>query len=250
MIPADARFWGEQIVQAYAEADGTVIVVPEGWTMVSRLNVTERALFWTEHSLIGFILNHPVKGDAVVLRGTINIFDWIADLAAIVNLDGICIGFDSVYAGITLDGGTPLGDWLDTRQALLIGFYGHSMGASVATIGAKRSLAANGVKPRLLTFASPRTLDILRADALASDLTPDSCRIANLHDLVPDEPPPLILRHVLNAQYVDSASIPTIGTSIVDRHQMATYLQLLPPDPVTAVQSPDVLGSNSRPGAS
>lgn len=248
MIPSDAHFWGQQVVQAYGEADGQIVAVPEGWSMVSRLNVTERALLWTEHSLIGFILNHPVLGDAVVTRGTMNLFDWLADVEVVVSLAGVDVGFETVYRGISLDGGQTLANWLKTRLAKPIGFYGHSMGASVATIAAKESYAATGVRPRLLTFASPRTLAIIEALELERALAPGSSRIANLPDLVPTEPLAILLRHVLDADYVDSSLFPSIGKSIVSRHCMATYLELLTPRVIPEVQPSDVLGTNGGAG--
>jgi hypothetical protein len=230
VIPPDASIWGNQVASAYAIAANpdALLSPPPGWSVLSRLHVTEKVLWWSETSLIGFILTHPIQGEAVVTRGTMNPFDWLADFDAVVTLSGVDLGFSTVFSGTTLDDGTPLASWISGREPNPILLTGHSMGGSLATIGAKVSMAATGKKPRLLTFASPRTLGILEAATLGTELADGSSRIVNLRDLVPEEPPPILLHHVGIPDDVDSNSLAdSPPTSIVARHSLSTYLKLL-----------------------
>lgn len=233
-VPTDALFWADQVASAYAAAplSSPPATAPvDGWSVWKWLWVTDRFALWKEKSLIGFILARATGECAIINRGTDSPIELAEDMEAvlapgIVPGESVETGFSGVYGGIVLDDGTPLNAWIMANTAPKT-FVGHSLGASTATIGARRAIACGYAPVRLLTFASPRTGNGEFAQVVSGGITPDSARIDNVRDIVPDLPPEdLGFAHVAPGVSVDSFTIPSIGRTIDDRHALSTYRAL------------------------
>jgi hypothetical protein len=209
----------------------------------------------------GFIAQSAAAPYTVVvsLRGTENIWDWMADAAFIRRA---CPASGAPAGAETEDGFTSLYETLRvtptqasapmaaTVQALLAGigvanvanFYvcGHSLGGALATLVAAELAGSQTVNaPVIYTLASPAVGEKTFADWY-DGLIPDSYRIYNVPDIVPTLPPPVFgYTHVEEPYQVNSGA----GTqgSLDCYHSLATYLHLLDPtiplDAACAVQA-------------
>jgi hypothetical protein len=80
-----------------------------------------------------------------------------------------------------------------------IWFTGHSLGAALATLAAKRYGKALG----LYTFGSPRVGDVDFAD----DFRVSAYRFVNNNDIVAKVPPPIRYKHIGDLKYIDGGGI-------------------------------------------
>lgn len=166
----------------------------------------------------------------VAVRGTQTAFEWIQDAKFFKQLSPFGTGytedgFTDVYNSLG-DGGTvSLSAMIETIAAAnpiaTLTLTGHSLGGPLMTLTA-RAIAA--LCPTVVLFASPHTGD----EAFAGDYNlacPDTTRVSNRHDQVPNEPSPIWgYAHVNTLLAIDSGGDPW---NWFHRHSLDTYLAAL-----------------------
>ncbi|HEX7534027.1 MAG TPA: lipase family protein, partial [Syntrophales bacterium] len=90
-----------------------------------------------------------------------------------------------------------------------IWFTGHSLGAALATLAAKRY----GKAQCLYTFGSPRVGDVDFAD----DFHISAYRFVNNNDIAARMPPPILYKHVGDLRYIDGSGIVYDNSSCWER---------------------------------
>lgn len=161
---------------AYCLSAGTPCVLPAGFSAPVPVRMDAGAL---PHILQGD--NRPIWGfsttlggqDYLVIRGTQNTMEWIADafalpMASWANGSRVHRGFKEIYDGLSI--GLPK----LTKPVIT----GHSLGAALAAL-----IYAATPGATLVRFASPRVGNDHFSQLLAGTL-----RIVNRHDLVPMVP--------------------------------------------------------------
>lgn len=154
-------------------------------------------LQWSYPVYWGFVLT-AADHHLLVLRGTQRGYEWLqtinarqVDTADMPQFDfpgAIHRGFASIYARLT----RPVIEAarkLDPSRPLFLS--GHSLGAPLATLAAldiARRIPAFADRLRLYTYAAPRLGNPTFAEAF-SERIPNTYRIVNLADLVPQLPP-------------------------------------------------------------
>jgi lipase (class 3) len=162
---------------AYDFADRGSAKLPAGWEIVSPIKLSPKSC------VTGLMAReNPVWGMTVkildklvgVIRGTRNLGDWIDDILFVPRM------FNGEYAH---GGFVELFEGVENSLLSCDAFYGHSLGASVAT------LAASKFNSGLITAASPRVF-LQKKPAPTSWL-----RIANNNDLVTHKPNHPLFNH-------------------------------------------------------
>ncbi len=190
----------------------------------------------------GFLAVTASKELVAAIRGTDTILEWLHDASfllvpiPIAGAHGYTEdGFTAVYRSLRTgspDGSPTAKDsikgYLDAGTAASVTICGHSLGGALATLLALDvALNTSCRTPGVYTFASPRTGDHLFAGCYAAAV-PDSFRIANRQDLVPQLPPilPLPYEHV-NSAYELNPPPDAIAPTIPCMHHLTTYLWLM-----------------------
>jgi hypothetical protein len=177
-----------------------------------------------------------------VVRGTDTIWEWVhdAEFLLVTNpiRDGLGMtedGFTAIYKSLRIGraSGTAtavasIGQSFKSGQAKSVTVTGHSLGGALATLLTVDVALTTGYRtPVAYTFASPRAGDHLLS-ASFNAAVPESYRIYNRCDLVPNLPPllPLLYEHT-NTAYELVPPKDAIDGSVVCAHQLTTYLWLL-----------------------
>ncbi|HUB25648.1 MAG TPA: lipase family protein [Tepidisphaeraceae bacterium] len=198
---------------------------------------------------IGLILQSPAGDVVIAIRGTVGIMEWIHDaqflwvpcpfLPGAGNTDD---GFTAMYESFEINtaAGSPnVVDALPTlpfaQPVKSLTICGHSLGASLATLLAldvASHCAAPFNSPAVYTYASPRVGDATFA-AMYNHVVPNTNRIANRIDLVPNLPPAPMYVHV-NGLYdlnpIQLLPLPPkvlINPTVACEHVLDSYLYLL-----------------------
>jgi hypothetical protein len=127
---------------------------------------------------------------------------------------------------------------------------GHSLGSAMATYFATFACNADpNLDLRLYTFASPNTGDQKFVD-LANRVIPDSVRIYNTADPVPDNPKhnengSNIYRQINGGESIDPKKDPNIETdlSLLCEHQLPVYMYILQKLKNNGQANPDIIGA-------
>jgi len=194
----------------------------------------------------GLILQTPNHDIVVVLRGTQGVWEWAHDAEFLLvkcpflsdggqTEDGFTAIYNSLRVDTNPDSSTAveaLADLAAKGQISSVTLCGHSLGAAIATLLAL-DLAANTKlnNAAVYTYASPRTGDPDFARAY-NQKVPNTFRVANRLDLVPNLPLPPVYEHVsqpfeLNPMQFTPVPIPLVKLELACEHQMSTYLHLL-----------------------
>jgi hypothetical protein len=207
----------------------------------------------------GFIACSPAAPYtlAVIVRGTENIWDWMADAiflrqkCSIAGAPGGAEtegGFASLYntlrvgptsSAVTLKAAVQacLGS-LGAANVAQVCVSGHSLGGALATLIAADLVGSQVVElPHVYTFASPAVGE-KTFGAWYDGLAPDSYRIFNSPDIVPTLPPSIFgYTHTDEPYQINSGA--TTQSSVGCHHSLGTYLHALDPtqvlDPACAI---------------
>lgn len=171
--------------------------------------------------------NAAEKSAIVAFRGTLTIWEWIADVSAvplpyIPNPEaGLAhIGFQLLYENVRNSVSDALTRCGRVKRIIVTG---HSLGAAIAVLAAY-DIFKNiepGVVPEVYVLACPRVGDPVFA-ATFDKAIPVCGRVENLGDLVPEVPLEPTYRHVGQAIEVDG------GFAILDpkvAHRLTSYLE-------------------------
>lgn len=217
-----------------------------GYTFLQTLYGNELATEVSPHSgetvTYGFLGVSAAGELAAIVRGTDTVLEWMHDAAFLMLPNPIHSG-----AGMTEDGFTAIYKSLRTDRSLQstsatasIGAYvhagrarkvtvaGHSLGGALATLlTLDVALNTECRQPVVYTYASPRAGDHFFAGSFNATI-PQSYRIHNRSDLVPNLPPffPLPYEHT-NTSVELVAPMNAIDDSIGCAHHLTTYLWLM-----------------------
>jgi hypothetical protein len=198
---------------------------------------------------IGLVLQAAGAGDVVVaIRGTEGILEWVHDAqfclvpcpfmpSAGNTEDGFTAMYVSMKTGV--DSGSPTVTKFLTpasfkRPVTSVTICGHSLGGALATL-LVLDVAANAIFfPIAYTYASPRTGDPQFVRTY-NHLVPDTTRIANRLDIVPNLPFPPMYDHVLGEFPLNPVKVvlfpfsvtPLLALNVVCLHILTSYLHLL-----------------------
>lgn len=217
-----------------------------GYTYLETLYGNELATDISPHAgetvTYGF-LGMSQSGELVaVVRGTDTIWEWVHDAEFLLVTNSIREGlgmtedgFTAIYKSLRIgraDGTTTavacIGQLVKSGQARSVTVTGHSLGGALATLLTVDVALTTGYRtPVAYTFASPRAGDHLLS-ASFNAFVPESYRIYNRCDLVPNLPPilPLLYEHT-NTAFELAPPKDAIDSSVVCAHELTTYLWLL-----------------------
>lgn len=179
-----------QTYEQYSNKDGS-FVVPLNYSVVDTIEARSLINIWER---FGFILESPEE-IIIAFRGTSSTTNWISDaIASQKNFKYIketCLthrGFTDIYSSARGQIFSAL-TMLSPEKTLYI--TGHSLGAALATLCAIDIAANTGYNsPYLFTYGSPRVGDPAFTSVF-SKYVRNSCRTANLLDIVTHAPPPI-----------------------------------------------------------
>jgi hypothetical protein len=198
---------------------------------------------------LGLILQAANAGDVVVaIRGTEGYQEWIHDAQFLLKPCPFLPsggatedGFTAMYLSMRTDKAaaapTPpqfLKPASFKRPVTTVTICGHSLGGALATLLAL-DVAVNGIFfPSSYTYASPRTGDPQFVRTY-NHLVPDTTRIANRLDVVPNLPFPPLYEHVLGEFPLNPVNVtlipfkvePLLNLNVVCLHILTSYLHLL-----------------------
>jgi len=215
----------------------------------------------------GFVLQDAQNNVVIAIRGTEGIWEWLHDGAFfqvtcpfVAGAGNTEDGFTAIYQSLTMGNAAGAQRVVDALAGLplvqpvrSLTICGHSLGAALATLLAV-DLAANKAVQNLTvyTYASPRTGDPLFANTY-NQLVPNTFRLANQLDLVPQLPLALPLPPLPNYQHVNT-SFPlnphgAVTMTIPCEHILTTYLYLLSQLPGRTVPAQSLSPACSPAGA-
>jgi predicted lipase len=205
-------------------------------------------LRWSYPVYWGFVLTGP-RHHILVLRGTQRGYEWLQTINArqVVSSEmpeftfpgAIHQGFARIYARLS----KPVIEAarrLDPAKPLLLS--GHSLGSPLATLAAidiAERIPAFAPNLRLFTYAGPRLGDPAFAEAFSQRI-PNSYRVVNLADLVPQLPPTKAKQIVyvhLGQPWAFTTSVGDIGPN----HFISAYREAVDAEaerPLDEVKSP------------
>jgi len=247
---SDVVAWGEFVqvaYQMYADNPGNPSppqpsYFPVGWKLTVNLTVDPVVGIFSQVEFIGFIAQSTADPSqyAIVFRGTQSDLDWISDFefwmnpfTEIPNGGQVEHGFLAVYR--TLNGVVP-GATARRALATMVGdipngasvtVTGHSLGGALAVLHAA-VLCSQGISGVMITtFAAPMAGDRQFSTTFMT-LVPNSVRIYNIPDIVPDLPGTLLGYTQVQAGIgINSLDYPEIQWSISCFHSLLTYLYML-----------------------
>jgi hypothetical protein len=198
---------------------------------------------------IGLILQAADAGDVVIaVRGTEGYMEWIHDaqfllvpcpfMASAGNTED---GFTSMYGSMRI-GEDPTSKTVTQamipatfkRPVTSVTICGHSLGGALATLLALDVAVNSPFFPTAFTYASPRTGDPQFVRTY-DHLVPNTVRIANRLDAVPNLPFPPLYEHVIGEFPLNPVKVtlfpfsvtPLLKPNIVCLHILDSYLHLL-----------------------
>lgn len=195
---------GQFILAAYdlfAAKDPAGFTPPGGYTLVSKIYADDITDGVPDYKVFGFIARSG-PDVVVAIRGTEGVLEWIMNFRfrpvpfPYLSAGQTEQGFTDFYSTFHTDKSSTSPRVLDALRGLTadgtvktLRITGHSLGSALATLLAIDA-AGNGVfaSPTVYTFASPRVGDKVFA-GIYDSLVPNSWRIANLNDIIPQLPP-------------------------------------------------------------
>ncbi|HTS34578.1 MAG TPA: lipase family protein [Candidatus Solibacter sp.] len=198
---------------------------------------------------LGLVLQAAGAGDVVVaVRGTEGYLEWIHDAQFLLKPcpilptagateDGFTAMYLSMHTGTDPNSPTVaqfIKPQSFQRPVTSVTICGHSLGGALATLLAL-DVAVNGIFfPSAYTYASPRTGDPQFVRTY-NHLVPDTTRIANRLDVVPNLPFPPLYEHVLGEFPLNPVNVtlipfkvePLLNLNVVCLHILTSYLHLL-----------------------
>lgn len=171
----------------------------------------------------------------IAVRGTEGIWEWLQDFKFLPrpfpNVTGSGLtedGFTDMYLSFSLTP-APSGTFMKDVAALLpsnaaVTIAGHSLGSSLATLLALDMAVNTKLAVSLYTLASPRVGD-LGFFTLFNHVVPNTYRVANRLDVVPQTPAPPLYFHV-----GDETELVPPGTLKYDlgcEHAITSYFNML-----------------------
>jgi hypothetical protein len=215
---------------------------PAGWQLAMNLTVDPVVGIFSQVEFIGFIAQSTADPSryVIVFRGTESDLDWISDFefwmepfTEVPNSGQVEHGFLAVYR--TLKAVAP---GATARRALVtivddlpaganVTVTGHSLGGALAVLHAA-VLSSKGISGvTITTFAAPMAGDRQFSTTFMT-LVPNSFRIYNKPDVVPDLPGPLLGYTQVQAGIgLNSLDYPEIQWSLTCFHSLLTYLYML-----------------------
>jgi len=198
---------------------------------------------------IGLILQSAGAGDVVIaIRGTEGYMEWIHDAQFLLvpcpfmpSAGNTEDGFTSMYSSLRIaedptsktvtQAMTPASF---KRPVTSITICGHSLGGALATLLALDVAVNTPFFPTALTYASPRTGDPQFVRTY-NHCVPNTVRIANRLDAVPNLPFPPLYEHVIGEFPLNPVKVtlipfsvtPLLKPNIVCLHILPSYLHLL-----------------------
>jgi hypothetical protein len=224
--------------------DATIAAIGQaGYTFVDALYGNELATDISPHTgetvTYGYVARSASGEMVVAIRGTQTIDEWLHDFSFLFVPNPIHAGggmtedgFTAIYRSLRL-GADPNSPSAIAAIATLVGaggistitVTGHSLGAALATLLTLDVGLNSGVaRTTSYTFASPRVGEMFFEHTYDS-VVPDTYRICNRPDLVP-QTPPFPYEHVGN----DLELVPpynSISANLACWHSIDTYLWLM-----------------------
>jgi len=198
---------------------------------------------------IGLILQAAGAGDVVIaVRGTQGYMEWIHDAQFLLvpcpfmsSAGNTEDGFTSMYRSMRI-GEDPTSNTVTQamtpasfkRPVTSVTICGHSLGGALATLLALDVAVNSPFFPTAFTYASPRTGDPQFVRTY-NHLVPNTVRIANRLDVVPNLPFPPLYEHVLGEFPLNPVKVtlfpfsvtPLLDPNVVCLHILTSYLHLL-----------------------
>lgn len=194
----------------------------------------------------GFVLQALNNDVVIAVRGTEGIWEWIQDARFLAVkcpfLPGAGLtedGFTAIYNSLRVDVNPASARVVNALATLpfqqpvgSMTICGHSLGGAIATLFALDVAANSSFKhPTAYTYASPRTGDPMFASTY-NQVVPDTFRIANRVDIVPQLPVPPLYEHVAGEYDLNPIKLGLPPKVLVKfnplcEHHLTTYLHLL-----------------------
>jgi predicted lipase len=226
---------GRFVLAAYdlfAANDPTDFAPSAGYTLAAKLYADDLTSGLPVYKVFGFIARSGT--DVVVaIRGTEGVFEWLIDILFVpilfpfLNAGKTERGFTNFYSTFRIGPADASPRVVEALRELVadgsvqtLRITAPSLGSALATMLAFDA-AGNGAFKTLTvyTFASPRAGDKVFAGTY-DDLVPDSWRVSNLNDIIPQLPPQF-------AGYVHVVSDFPINSDDRTRHNVRCWHSLL-----------------------
>jgi hypothetical protein len=198
---------------------------------------------------IGLILQAAAGGDVIIaIRGTVGYMEWIHDAQFLLvpcpfmpsagnTEDGFTAMYSSMRIGMDATSSTVAKAMTPAtfkRPVTSVTICGHSLGGALATLLALDVAVNSPFFPSAFTYASPRTGDPQFVRTY-NHLVPNTVRIANRLDAVPNLPFPPLYEHVIGEFPLNPVKVtivpfsvtPLLQPNIVCLHILTSYLHLL-----------------------
>lgn len=195
---------GQFVLAAYdlfTAGDPANFTPPNGYTLAEKIYADDITDGVPDYKVFGFIARSG--SDVIVaIRGTEGVWEWLMDFLFLpvpfpyLSAGRTEQGFTNFYATFHTGPNPSYPRVVDALRTLCgdgsvqtLRISAHSLGSALATLLAI-DVAGNGVfaSPTVYTFASPRVGDKVFAGTY-DGLVPNTWRIANLNDIVPQLPP-------------------------------------------------------------
>ena len=235
-----------QFIQAaydlFLSGDPPTFALPTGYTLVTKLYADDITDGVPDFKVFGYIARTPPpNSDAVVaIRGTEGLLEWIMDFRFaqttfpyVSGAGRTEQGFTGFYSTLRTGSDNVHPRAVEAIRALVadgsvstLRIAGHSLARHLQPCWLI-DVAGNNVFPRptVYTFASPRIGDKVFAGTY-DNMVPDSWRISNLNDIVPQLPPSLAGYVHVDAELPINSDDST-RHSIPCWHSLETYLHTL-----------------------
>ena len=220
-------------------------ITQAGFTFVDALYGNELATDISPHSgetvTYGFLATSAAGELIAAIRGTETIEEWLHDFAFLfvpnpihagggLTEDGFTAIYRSLRAGADPNSPTAIAaitNLVSTSGASSITVTGHSLGAALATLlaldaGLNSGIGSSGTT--VYTFASPRVGELMFQHTYDS-VVPDTYRIYNRPDIVP-QAPPFPYEHVGNDLELNPP-FNSVNSTLACWHSLDTYLWLM-----------------------
>jgi len=198
---------------------------------------------------IGLLLQAAAGGDVIIaIRGTVGYMEWIHDAQFLLvpcpfmpsagnTEDGFTEMYSSMRIGMDATSSTVAKAMTPAtfkRPVTSVTICGHSLGGALATLLALDVAVNSPFFPSAFTYASPRTGDPQFVRTY-NHLVPNTVRIANRLDAVPNLPFPPLYEHVIGEFPLNPVKVtivpfsvtPLLQPNIVCLHILTSYLHLL-----------------------
>jgi triacylglycerol lipase len=220
-------------------------IAQAGYTYVEALYGNELATDVSPHSgetvTYGFLATSAAGELVAAIRGTETIEEWLHDFAFLfvpnpihagggLTEDGFTAIYRSLRAGADPNSPTAIDaitNLVSTSGVSSITVTGHSLGAALATLlaldaGLNSGVGSSGTT--VYTFASPRVGELMFQHTYDS-VVPDTYRIYNRPDIVP-QAPPFPYEHVGNDLELNPP-FNSVNSTLACWHSLDTYLWLM-----------------------